>query len=133
MNAISLSTPASAPHHLTAPAPRFEVPAPSDDQVADAERLRDAFTQFVGTTVFGQMLSSMRSTVGEPAYFHGGQAEKAFQGQLDQAIADEMTRSGASPFADNLFARQFPAAAATLEQAASADATLDQLAALPQR
>ncbi|MEM6331409.1 MAG: rod-binding protein [Planctomycetota bacterium] len=86
-------------------------------QVARAEETREAFTKFVGTTVFGQMLSSMRKTVGEPAYFHGGQAEKVFQGQLDQAIADKMTASGGSAFARAMFEQQFPQLADTLRQA----------------
>src|ERR1700754_2455592 len=49
-----------------------------------AEELKSTFTQFVGETFFSQMIKSMRSTVGEAAYFNGGQAEKVFQGQLDQ-------------------------------------------------
>ena len=45
----------------------------------DKDELREKFTQFVGETFFGQMIKSMRSTVGKPAYFHGGQAEEAFR------------------------------------------------------
>ena len=47
----------------------------------------DKFTQFVGEAFYGQMLKSMRSTVGKPAYFNGGHAEEVFQGQLDQTMA----------------------------------------------
>ena len=70
--------------------------------------LREAFTQFVGETFFGQMIKAMRSTVGKPAYFHGGQAEEAFRGQLDQKLAEHMTAASAERFAEPLFARQFP-------------------------
>ena len=62
------------------------------------------------------MIKSMRSTVGKPAYFHGGQAEEAFQGQLDQKLAEHMTKASADKFAEPLFRRQFPQLA---EQSAS--------------
>ena len=70
--------------------------------------LREKFTQFVGEAFYGQMMKSMRSTVGKPAYFYGGHAEEAFQGQLDQTMAEHMTKASASKFADPLFERQFP-------------------------
>ena len=100
--------------------------------MASAEETREAFTKFVGATVFGQMLSSMRKTVGEPAYFSGGQAEKVFQGQLDQAIADQMTDSGGSGFANSLFEHQFPHLAEVLKSTESTSnaASLSQLATL---
>lgn len=105
-------------------------PAPSPEQVAKAEQTQEAFSKFVGATLFGQMLSSMRKTVGEPAYFHGGQAEKVFQGQLDNQIADEMTASGASPFAKAMFEQQFPDLADVLRRDA-AHAEGQQPPALP--
>jgi Rod binding domain-containing protein len=64
---------------------------------------RDAFRQFVGETVFGQMLSSMRKTVDKPAYFHGGRAEEVMQGQLDQQLAEEVSKSSADRFADPMY------------------------------
>ncbi len=45
------------------------------------EELKEVFTEFVGQTLFGSMLASMRSTVGKPAYFHGGRTEEVFQKQ----------------------------------------------------
>ena len=62
------------------------------------------------------MLKSMRKTVGEPAYFHGGQAEKLFQGQLDQEIASDMASTGSSGMAESLFRNQFPKEAALLKE-----------------
>ncbi|MEM9185373.1 MAG: rod-binding protein [Planctomycetota bacterium] len=111
------------------------LPAPSSRQVDDAQKTREAFAKFVGTTVFGQMLGSMRKTVGEPAYFHGGQAEKVFQGQLDQQIADEMTARGASPFAEAMFRQQFPDRADVLRRAErqATPTPLDQLNSLRRR
>ncbi len=70
--------------------------------------MREKFTQFVGEAFYGQMLKAMRSTVNKPAYFNGGRAEEAFQGQLDQTIAQEMTKASASKLAAPMFERQFP-------------------------
>jgi hypothetical protein len=70
--------------------------------------VKDKFTQFVGETFYGQMLKSMRSTVGKPAYFFGGRGEQVFQGQLDQTMAQQMTKASASKLADPMFERQFP-------------------------
>src|SRR3954467_15858675 len=72
------------------------------------EEVHEKFTQFVGETFYGQMLKSMRSTVGKPAYFNGGRGEQVFQGQLDQTMAEHMTTATADRFADPLFHRQFP-------------------------
>lgn len=72
-------------------------PAKSSDE------LRDAFGQFVGNSLFTQMLSSMRETLDKPAYFHGGRAEEVFQGQLDQMLADELTESSADTLAGPMF------------------------------
>lgn len=97
-----------------------------EEAVEKAEEVRDAFTQFVGTTVFGQMMKSMRQTVSEPAYFHGGQAEEMFQGQLDQAVVDDMTKSGGSPFAEAMFEQQFPNEARILNEAKTGMAPSNQ-------
>jgi hypothetical protein len=92
------------------------------------EEVREKFTQFVGEAFYGQMFKAMRSTVGKPAYFHGGRAEEAFQGQLDQTMAEELTRTTATKFAEPMFERQFP-------QLADAKHTSDlgQLAQLSRR
>src|SRR5690349_9964455 len=71
-------------------------------------QLHGKFNEFVGQAFFGQMLKSMRATVGKPAYFYGGHAEEVFQGQLDQTMAEHLTKSSASKFADPMFDRQFP-------------------------
>jgi len=64
---------------------------------------KEAFTDFVGQTMFGQALASMRKTVEKPAYFHGGRAEEVFQGQLDQLLAEELTEASADSFAGPMF------------------------------
>jgi Rod binding domain-containing protein len=63
------------------------------DRAEQKPSLREAFDNFVGETFFNQMLSSMRKTVGKPAYFYGGRAEEIFQGQLDQILATELTQT----------------------------------------
>ena len=72
-------------------------------QGEDNPELREAFNDFVGQTFFGQMLSAMRDTVGEPAYFHGGRAEEVFQSQLDQVLAEELSEASADTFADPMY------------------------------
>ncbi len=64
---------------------------------------REAFDQFVGQTFFSQMMSTMRKTVGKPAYFHGGRAEEIFQSQLDQVLSEEMTNATADQFTGPMF------------------------------
>jgi hypothetical protein len=83
---------------------------PNVDHSADNpnDELRRHFTQFVGETFYGQMIKSMRSTVGKPAYFHGGRGEEVFRAQLDQTLAEHMTVATADRFADPMFHRQFP-------------------------
>ena len=98
-----------------------------------AERLHKAFTQFVGETFYGQMIQAMQSTVGKPAYFHGGQAEEVFRGQLNQALAEHLTEATAEKFTEPLFRRQFPHLAdGTSDATASAD-DLQQLNQLTRR
>jgi hypothetical protein len=65
-----------------------------------SDELRDVFREFVGKTLFGQMLASMRESVDKPAYFHGGQTEEIFQQQLDQVLVEEITEASADQIAD---------------------------------
>ena len=65
--------------------------------------VREAFNDFVGQTFFSQMLSSMRETVGKPAYFHGGRAEEVFQGQLDAMMSEQLSDASAKQFSDPMF------------------------------
>lgn len=74
-----------------------------DSDATPTDPLREAFRDFVGQTLFGQMLSSMRSTVGKPAYFHGGRAEEVFSEQLDQVLVEQITEASASTVADPMY------------------------------
>lgn len=121
INALSI-TPAQA---------NFAKPAvsndPNADQVTEAKALKEAFSQFVGETFYGTMLKSMRQTVGEPAYFHGGQAEELFQGRLDQQISSDMASADGKNFATDLFKNQFPVEAALLRDAQQSPSLLSEL------
>ncbi|NOY29780.1 MAG: hypothetical protein GXP28_06265 [Planctomycetes bacterium] len=105
--------------------------ASAEQQIAEAKEVRDTFRTFIGESFFGQMLKSMRNTLDKPAYFHGGHAEEVFRGQLDQTLAQEMTKSSADKIADPMFRQQFPKQAAILrraeETATPSLADLDQL------
>ena len=73
------------------------------DAKPENEDLRKAFQDFVGQTLFSQMISSMRSTQDGAAYFDGGRAEKIFQGQLDQILSEELSEASASKISDPMF------------------------------
>lgn len=77
--------------------------APPPPPKAVSPKLRETFDQFVGETFYGQMLSSMRKTLGKPAYFHGGRAEEIFQGQLDQVLGEQLAKASAKGFTDPMF------------------------------
>lgn len=103
-------------------------------RVDDARELQKAFQDFVGKSFYGEMLKSMRSTVGEPAYFHGGNAEKIFQQQLDHQLGDEMSKSNAGDLAAAMFRRQFPKEAELIAGAdKKAAASLSDLSSLRRR
>lgn len=97
----SASTGLSAPNALRG--------RPDGDGVADrgpepsAGELRQAFQDFVGQTLFGSMLASMRATVGKPAYLHGGRTEEVFQKQLDQHLVENLSDATADTISDPMF------------------------------
>jgi flagellar protein FlgJ len=86
-----------------------------EQRLQDAKEVQKTFRMFVGESFFGQMLKSMRSTQGKPAYFHGGQSEEVFQGQLDQELSKVMTEASADTIADPMFRQQFPRQAEVIE------------------
>lgn len=88
----------SRPTLAPEPAAAFDPP-----DAAGADELRDTFREFVGQTMFGSLMKSMRSTVGKPAYFHGGRGEEVFQQQLDARMVEHMTEASAADVADPMF------------------------------
>ena len=81
-------------------APSPTPPAPS---AAGKSELKQAFTDFVGQTFFGELMKQMRATVGKPAYMHGGFGEDVFQSQLDQVLVERISDSTASTFSDPMY------------------------------
>ena len=78
---------------------------PAVQQPNDADmQLKEKFQEFVAGTFYAQMLKALHKTHGKPAYFHGGQAEEIFQGQMDQQVATELSKSHGAAFSDPLFA-----------------------------
>ena len=107
------------PAQLNAVKPLRPGPVSAQQQLADAEEVQQTFRQFVGEAFFGQLMKSMRSTLGKPAYFHGGQAEEIFRSQLDQTLAEHMTEASADTIADPMFHQQFPSQAELLRREAA--------------
>jgi hypothetical protein len=81
----------------------FELRQPAANNAEDSEPVREAFGDFVGQTLFGSMMSSMRKSLDKPAYFHGGRAEEVFQQQLDQKLVEEISDASADSFVNPMF------------------------------
>lgn len=92
MNAISALTAAATPGSAAA-------------RTIDNDKLRDTFSKSVGEVFYTQLLKSLRSTVGKPAYLHGGQAEDMFEAQLDQVLAEQMAARDGDRLTGELFER----------------------------
>lgn len=93
----SLALDSLAPHSQSS-----LVPTPSNPAAGSPE-LREAFQNFVGQTFFSEMIKACRSGQQPSAYFHGGRAEEIFQGQLDQVLSEELSKSSADKIADPMF------------------------------
>jgi Rod binding domain-containing protein len=79
------------------------LPAKAAAGDAKDRETREAFQQFVGESLFGQMLKSMRKAVPRCPYFHGGRAEEIFQQRLDQVLAEKMSRTTADTLSGPMF------------------------------
>lgn len=89
MSIASINFQAAAPIAKQPTAPK------ASDAAADDPKLRETFDTFVGETLFGQMLKEMRKSIGKTPYFHGGRGEEVFQQQLDQVLAQKMSKASA--------------------------------------
>jgi hypothetical protein len=69
----------------------------------DQGQVREKFDAFVGQSFYGQLLHEMHKTVGKAHYFNGGRGEEAFQGQLDQVLAEKMSQANAHQFTGPMF------------------------------
>jgi len=79
--------------------------APSRDATALAEgdETREKFHSVMGEMIFSQILKAMRKTVGKPAYFHGGRAEEIFTQQLDQVLAEKISKASGETFLEPMY------------------------------
>jgi peptidoglycan hydrolase FlgJ len=69
----------------------------------DSAETRQAFDQFVGESLFGQMLKAMRKTQHKAAYFNGGRAEEIFQQQLDQVLVEKLSRTSGDKLSKGMY------------------------------
>jgi flagellar protein FlgJ len=80
---------------------------PSPESRAPSSRntpeLKEAFSDFVGQTFFGELMKQMRSTLDKPAFFHGGMGEEVFQSQLDQIVVERIAKSSANSVSDPMY------------------------------
>jgi flagellar protein FlgJ len=93
----------NSPNTLSLLSQAQEAPRQLSAKDKASPELRDAFSSFVGETFYSQLLGSMRKTVEKPAYFHGGRGEEVFQGQLDQILAEDLTKASADQFTGPMF------------------------------
>ena len=78
--------------------PTTESPAEANDK-----QFRELLHQFIGQTLFGQMLKSMRATQEKNPYFHGGNAEEIYQSMLDMELTDQMTKATAKTLSEPMY------------------------------
>jgi|GEM_PF-2109008 len=81
---------------------------PGSSQPHSREEFQRLYQQSIGGTFFRQMMKALRSTTGQAAYFNGGQAEKIFQGQLDELMIEKLSEASGGMFSDAMFEQQFP-------------------------
>ena len=87
-------------------ATRFDmVKKPVEEPVIDdnEKQFREVLHQFIGQTLFGQMLKSMRSTQEKNPFFHGGQSEEIYQSLLDMELTDQLTKSSSRTISEPMY------------------------------
>ena len=67
------------------------------------KQFRELLHQFIGQTLFGQMLKSMRATQEKNPYFHGGQSEEIYQSLLDMELTDQLTKSSSRTISEPMY------------------------------
>src|SRR5437660_1443983 len=102
INATTASHPLSSLPSSLSPHPLLS-PSSSPRSGHDTPELKQAFTDFVGQTFFGEMMKQMRATLDKPSFFHGGMGEDIFQSQLDQIMVERISDSSASQISDPMY------------------------------
>jgi hypothetical protein len=65
--------------------------------------VREKFQDFASGTFYKQMLKALREGQKNSKYFHGGQAEEIFRGQMDQQVAEDLAHQHGAAFSGPLF------------------------------
>jgi Rod binding domain-containing protein len=76
---------------------------PAGTASADDDRLHEAFNDFVGETFYGQMLQSLRKSVGKSPRFNGGRGEEVFTRQLDQVLAQKLAKTSGDKLSGSMY------------------------------
>ena len=84
-------------------ATRFDIAEEKATEDAHEALFRDLLHQFVGQTLIGQMLKSMRATQEKNPYFHGGQAEEIYQSMLDMELTDQLTQATSRTLSEPMY------------------------------
>ena len=82
----------------TAVSPKGETPVDANEK-----QFRELLHQFIGQTLFGQMLKSMRATQEKNPFFDGGQAEEIYQSMLDMELTNQMTKSTSKTLSEPMY------------------------------
>lgn len=76
---------------------------PVRPSVTSNEELEKTFRTAVAGMFYGQLMKALRSTQGETAYLHGGQAERMFEAQLDQQLVEDLSEGHNGAFVHDLY------------------------------
>lgn len=77
--------------------------ASTGQRVVGEQELEKTFRTAVAGMFYGQLMKALRSTAGETAYLHGGQAEKMFEAQLDQQLVEDLADGHNGSFVHELY------------------------------
>ena len=102
-NAILPTSPAARQVDLNALRTNDKPPEPTAEELANEKKTKELFNRWVGMTFYGQLISTMRKSVGKSEYFHGGRGEEVFQGQLDLQLAESMADASAESFSGPMY------------------------------
>jgi Rod binding domain-containing protein len=80
-----------------------ESPNPTSATDDNDKQFREVLHQFIGQTLFGQMLKSMRATQEKNPYFHGGNAEDIYQSMLDMELTDQLTQATSTTLSEPMY------------------------------
>ena len=101
MHAISGTRTSTAPTQPAAT--QLAAQTQSTNDTSSAEDVKSKFQDFAAGTFYKEMLKSMQKMHGKAAYMNGGQAEKMFQSQMDQHVAENLAHSNTGAVTNGLY------------------------------